>query len=217
MIIIGILVLLGAAWTFDWRPWLDDKTRQHLCFGAAIALVPLWMLQAGVKTGLEVHFLGLTTLALLLGWRMGMLMASLSLLLVTAFGYEPWTMLSANLLLGVIIPLSASYLLFLITYSYLYRHLFVYIFVAGFFNAALTITLKPYCFQALWCGVTNIAGKWYLIIISAYCRYYCFLKPYSTAWPLPCWWCLSPTGCVPIGIAIILSISNIGLQLWSRL
>lgn len=147
MIIIGILVLLGAAWTFDWRPWLDDKTRQHLCFGAAIALVPLWMLQAGVKTGLEVHFLGLTTLALLLGWRMGMLMASLSLLLVTAFGYEPWTMLSANLLLGVIIPLSASYLLFLITYSYLYRHLFVYIFVAGFFNAALTITLKTLLFS----------------------------------------------------------------------
>ncbi|WP_319782219.1 energy-coupling factor ABC transporter permease [Oceanisphaera sp. IT1-181] len=147
MVIIGILVLLGAAWSFDWRTWLGDKTRHHLCFGAAIALVPLWMLQAGVKPGLEVHFLGLTTLALLLGWRMGLMMSSLSLLLVTAFGFESWSMLGPNLLLGVVIPLSASYLLFLLTYSYLYRHLFVYIFVAGFFNAALTITLKTLLFS----------------------------------------------------------------------
>lgn len=148
MIIIGIIVLLAAAWSFDWRTWLDDKTRHHLCFGAAIALVPLWMLQAGIKPGLEVHFLGLTTIALLLGWRMGMLMASLSLLLVTGFGFEPWTLFGPNLLLGVILPLSFSYLIFLITYSYLYRHLFVYIFIAGFFNAALTITFKTLLFSA---------------------------------------------------------------------
>ena len=147
MIILGGLAVLIAAWSFDWRTWLQDKTRHHLCFGAAIALVPLWMMQAGIKTGLEVHFLGLTTLVLLLGWRMGVLMASLSLLLVTSFGFEAWTMLGPNLLLGVIIPLSASYLFFLLTYSYLYRHLFVYIFVAGFLNAALTITLKTLLFS----------------------------------------------------------------------
>ena len=74
-------------------------------------------------------------------------MSSLSLMLVTAFGFEPWAMLGPNLLLGVIAPLSASYLLFLLTYSYLTRHLFVYIFVAGFLNAALTITLKTLLFS----------------------------------------------------------------------
>lgn len=147
MVLLGVLAILIAAWSFDWRTWLQDKTRHHLCFGAAIALVPLWMLQAGIKTGLEVHFLGLTTLALLLGWRMGIMMATLSLLLVTAFGFDAWNMLGANLLLGVVIPLSASYLIFLLTYSYLYRHLFVYIFVAGFLSAALTITLKTLLFS----------------------------------------------------------------------
>lgn len=150
MVIIGFLVLLGAAWYFDWRTWLDDKTRHHLCFGAAIALVPLWMLQAGVKPGLEVHFLGLTTLALLLGWRMGIMMSCLSLVLVTAFGFESWSMFGANLLLGAIVPLSASYLLFLLTYSYLYRHLFVYIFVAGFLSAAFTIALKFLLFSVFY-------------------------------------------------------------------
>lgn len=147
MIFLSILVLLLAAWKLDWRTWLADKSRQHLSFGAAISLVPLWMLQAGVKEGLEVHFLGLTTVALMLGWRMGLLMGSLSLLLITLFGFEPWPDFGANLLLGVIVPLSFSYGVFLLTYSYLYRHLFVYIFVAGFFNAALTIAVKTLAFS----------------------------------------------------------------------
>ncbi|WP_417613900.1 energy-coupling factor ABC transporter permease [Oceanisphaera sp.] len=147
MILLSLLLVLLAAWKFDWRPWLADKTSQHLSFGAAIALVPLWMLQAGVKEGLEVHFLGLTTLALMLGWRMGVLMSTLSLLLITLFGFESWPDFGVNLLLGVIVPLSFSYLLFLLTYSYLYRHLFVYIFVAGFFNAALTIAVKTIAYS----------------------------------------------------------------------
>ncbi len=157
MILLSVLVLLIAAWRFDWRVWLADKTRQHLCFGAAIALVPLWMLQAGVKEGLEVHFLGLTTLALMLGWRMGLLMGSLSLLLITLFGFETPEALGANLLLGVIVPLTFSYFVFLLTYSYLIRHLFVYIFVAGFFNAALTIAVKTLSFAGymLWSGQYN--------------------------------------------------------------
>lgn len=147
MIVLGMLVVLVAAWNLDWRAWLSDKTRQHLSFGAAIALVPLWMLQAGIKEGLEVHFLGLTTLALMLGWRMGLLMSSVSLLLITLFGFESWPAFGVNLLLGVVIPLTFSYFVFLLTYSYLYRHLFVYIFVAGFFNAALTITVKTLVFS----------------------------------------------------------------------
>lgn len=147
MIVLGMLVVLVAAWNIDWRAWLSDKTRQHLSFGAAIALVPLWMLQAGVKEGLEVHFLGLTTLALMLGWRMGLLMSSVSLLLITLFGFESWPAFGVNLLLGVVIPLTFSYFVFLLTYSYLYRHLFVYIFVAGFFNAALTIAVKTLIFS----------------------------------------------------------------------
>ncbi|GGB32328.1 hypothetical protein GCM10011502_01650 [Oceanisphaera marina] len=147
MIVLGMLVVLVAAWNIDWRAWLSDKTRQHLSFGAAIALVPLWMLQAGVKEGLEVHFLGLTTLALMLGWRMGLLMSSVSLLLITLFSFESWPAFGVNLLLGVVIPLTFSYFVFLLTYSYLYRHLFVYIFVAGFFNAALTIAVKTLIFS----------------------------------------------------------------------
>ncbi|WP_375057562.1 energy-coupling factor ABC transporter permease [Zobellella sp. DQSA1] len=153
-ILLSMVVLLVAARSLDWHAWLADKTRQHLCFGAAIALVPLWMLQAGIKEGLEIHFLGLTALTLMLGWRLSQLTALLSLLLVTLFGVESWGDVGINLLLGVILPIAVSYFVFLLTYSYLYRHLFVYIFVAGFFNAALAITAKTLAFAGfmLWSG-----------------------------------------------------------------
>ncbi|AEY02500.1 hypothetical protein GU3_13735 [Oceanimonas sp. GK1] len=142
MWLLGAVAMVLIAWQVDWRALLADKRRQHLCFGAAIALVPLWMLQAGIRDGLEVHFLGLTTLALMLGWRLSQLMALLALALVTAFGVEPWSEFGVNLVLGVMLPIAVSYFVFLLTYSYLYRHLFVYIFVAGFFNAALTMAAK---------------------------------------------------------------------------
>ncbi|WP_418139290.1 energy-coupling factor ABC transporter permease [Oceanimonas smirnovii] len=152
--IVAVGLVLLAAWRVNWPALLADKRRQHLCFGGAIALVPLWMLQAGIRDGLEIHFLGLTTLALMLGWRLGLLMATLTLLLVTGFGFETWPEFGENLLLGVILPVSFSYFLFLVIYSYLYRHLFVYIFVAGFFNAALTISVKTVALAAymVWSG-----------------------------------------------------------------
>ncbi|WMC11308.1 energy-coupling factor ABC transporter permease [Oceanimonas pelagia] len=154
MWILGAVIMLLVAWRVDWRALLADKGRQHLCFGAAMALVFLWMLQAGIRDGLEVHFLGLTTLALMLGWRLSQLMALLALLLVTAFGVESWPEFGVNLWLGVILPIAVSYFVFLLTYSYLYRHLFVYIFVAGFFNAALTMAVKSLAMAAymVWSG-----------------------------------------------------------------
>ena len=62
---------------------------QHLCLGGAIVLVPLWTLRAGLHEGLEIHFLGLTSLTLLLGWRLALLAPCLTLLLLAYFGVIP--------------------------------------------------------------------------------------------------------------------------------
>lgn len=133
MLWIGALVVALAAWHFDWSAWLADKSRQHLSFGAAIALVPLWMLQAGIKDGLEFHFLGLTVLALMLGWRLGVMMSTLSLLLLTGFGVAPWSAFGANLLLGVIIPISFTYLVFFTDLQLLISSLICLYFCRGLF------------------------------------------------------------------------------------
>lgn len=121
---------------------MQHKTRQHLLFGSAAALFFLWLFRTGIYPGLDVHFLGLTSSVLLLGFRISIISASLALLGTTLIGNESWSMLGVNGLLGVVIPIGFSYLIYAFTFHRLPKHLFVYIFVSAFFAGAATITLK---------------------------------------------------------------------------
>ncbi|GKR44241.1 energy-coupling factor ABC transporter permease [Aeromonas caviae] len=115
---------------------------QHLCLGGAIVLVPLWTLRAGLHEGLEIHFLGLTSLTLLLGWRLALLAPCLTLLLLAYFGVIPLADIGSQALIGVALPVATSWLLFLGSWAWLPRHLFVYLFVAAFLGGALSISAK---------------------------------------------------------------------------
>lgn len=150
-----MLVIAVAIRQMDWRKLVSSSHQLELAVVAMLILMSLWMVRTGIQPGLHLHFLGLTTLALMLGWRLSLLVASLALIFTTLFGIDQWSLFSVNLLLGVIIPLSFSYFFFLLSYSYLPRHLFVYIFIAGFANGALTITVQMFlmaCYYA-WMGL----------------------------------------------------------------
>src|SRR5690625_7797346 len=83
----------------------------------------------------------------MLGWRLCIVVAPIALLSLTIFGVYPWHDFGVNLFLGMIVAICFTYMVFLLTYSYLSRHLFVYIFISGFFNAALTIAAKMFSFS----------------------------------------------------------------------
>lgn len=154
-LICAMLVIAVAIRQMDWRKLVSSSHQLELAVVAMLILMSLWMVRTGIQPGLHLHFLGLTTLALMLGWRLSLLVASLALIFTTLFGIDQWSLFSVNLLLGVIIPLSFSYFFFLLSYSYLPRHLFVYIFIAGFANGALTITVQMFlmaCYYA-WMGL----------------------------------------------------------------
>ncbi len=125
-------------------PWL-----QRLLLGTALALLPLWLLQAGIEPGLDVHVMGLATATLVLGWRLAMVAGTLTLLALTLFGAEQWPMLGANGLFGLVVPVLTAELVRRLSYRYLPRHLFVYFFVCGFFSGALTLVAKM-LFMAAW-------------------------------------------------------------------
>ena len=145
-LLLALFILYVAIRQQDWRLFLKDHSKQHVCAVSVVILMALWALQTGIRDGLEVHFLGLTALTLMLGWRLSLLTASLALMLTTLLGLSPWYDLGLQLLLGIIWPVSLSYFVFLLIYSYLPRHLFIYTFIAGFFNGALTITAKMLAF-----------------------------------------------------------------------
>ncbi|WP_324058598.1 energy-coupling factor ABC transporter permease [Aeromonas caviae] len=144
---------------------------QHLCLGGAIVLVPLWTLRTGLHEGLEIHFLGLTSLTLLLGWRLALLAPCLTLLILAYFGVIPLTDIGWQALIGVALPVATSWLLFLGSWAWLPRHLFVYLFVAAFLGGALSISAKVIA-SALLMGVSG-TYSWHTISAD-----------YLSIWPL---------------------------------
>ncbi|MFQ2412010.1 energy-coupling factor ABC transporter permease [Aeromonas caviae] len=144
---------------------------QHLCLGGAIVLVPLWTLRAGLHGGLEIHFLGLTSLTLLLGWRLALLAPCLTLLILAYFGVIPLADIGWQALIGVALPVATSWLLFLGSWAWLPRHLFVYLFVAAFLGGALSISAKVIA-SALLMGVSG-TYSWHTISAD-----------YLSIWPL---------------------------------
>jgi len=82
--------------------------------------------------------------------------------LLSQFGFGPGPAVVAALLLGALGPVSFSYFVFLLTCSYLTRDLCVYICVAGFCNAALTIAVKTLLFAG--CMVWSGQYSWQVVL-----------------------------------------------------
>lgn len=121
---------------------ISDKKSQHLVFGCAASVFVLWMFRTGIYEGLAVHFLWLSALPLVLGFRWSIFSASLALLGVTLFGKESIDMLGVNFLLGILLPISLTYAFYSFTFHKLPRHIFIYIFLCAFVPGALSIGLK---------------------------------------------------------------------------
>lgn len=171
----GLTILIG--WRFCWADFkrvvlpklLNEKSFQHLTFAVIFILFLLWRTQAGIKDGLQVHFLALTTLTMMFGWRMAFLIC-----LPVTFGLAltsdmPLSAIPEYLTLSVLFPVAISYLIFCLSYHYLPRNIFVFIFIAGFLNAAITgsLHLMVNALYHLWSGHYDWQTIWdnYFILV----------------------------------------------------
>jgi len=126
----------------DVAHFIKDRHQQHLVFGTAASLFVLWLLKAGIFEGLDVHFLGLSVLTLMLGFRYAVLSSFLALIGANFIGYGSWENTGINGLLGNALPIVITYLFYMLSFHRIPRQLFVYIFVCAFFPAALSIAFK---------------------------------------------------------------------------
>lgn len=140
----------------------DETGYQHFVLATAVALSLFWSVQAGIKDGLNLHFLLITTVVLCHGWRIANWLCLMPLALLIAFDKLAWQDAGLYALSSIILPGLFSYTLYLASYRYLSRHLFVYIFVAGFIAAALTIVLQI-SLTSLWFGIEG-RHSWQSII-----------------------------------------------------
>lgn len=144
--LVVILWIVLAYCLPDWKkvvwPKLEkEKAFQHLVFATLFFFSILWATQAGVKEGLQIHFLALTTLTMMYGWRMAFLISIPAMLVNHLLHDVSLLQLPTSLVLSALLPIFISYLAFLLSYHYLPRNIFVFIFVAGFFNGAITGSL----------------------------------------------------------------------------
>ena len=120
----------------------SDRQLQHLLFGSAASLFTLWWFRTGIYEGLNVHFLWLSATTLLLGFRWAIVSSFMAMLGLTLVGLESWQMLGINGLLGVAAPIALAYIIYSLSFHHLPRHLFVFIFVCGFFAGLASLVLK---------------------------------------------------------------------------
>jgi uncharacterized membrane protein len=144
--ILSLIVYL-AGFTYvvaktDLKRIIEERRWQHIVFGSIVGVLFLWSFRVSIYEGLIIHFLWLTTLTLVLGFRWAILAATVVLLVVTIIGNEDWQMLGVNGLLGVFLPILVTYAIFSFTFHRIPRNIFTYIFLCGFLPGALTIGLK---------------------------------------------------------------------------
>lgn len=116
--------------------------RQTGVLSCAVVFALLWQIKAGILPHLDIHILGITAVTLVLGWRFASLSALIASLILLAFGELAVQQFPLYVFTTALIPIYFTYGVFLLAYTYLPRHLFIYIFVCAFLCAALAGTLK---------------------------------------------------------------------------
>lgn len=124
-----------------WPKFQTEKPFQHLTYVALFALLLLWSAQASVKEGLTIHFLALTTFTMMFGWRCAFILTIPVAAALALIGKLSFVELPEFILLSCLIPILISYAIFSLSYHYLPRNIFVFIFIAGFFNGGITGSL----------------------------------------------------------------------------
>jgi uncharacterized membrane protein len=143
-----VLVLAVGAWRAPW--WrLRETGMLNVFLGVCVALMVLWSIKAGVRPGLNFHVLGATLLTLMFGGLLAVAGISVVLVAVTAYGMSGWQTFSLNALLMGALPALVSWGVYRLTQRFLPRHLFIYIFVCGFFGAAVAMAATGIASAAL--------------------------------------------------------------------
>ena len=146
--ILYALLLIPTLWSAPW-----SRFRQadgiHVFMGSCISLMILWQISTNAIPGLNYHFLGATLLTLMFGWQLALLAFSMVFIGLVLNGHGDWQALPLNILVMGMLPIMLSHGLFRLVDRRLPNHFFIYVFINGFFGAALCLLLTLLCASAL--------------------------------------------------------------------
>ena len=134
-----MLILLWALWEAPWHH-LENSNDTHVLLASCVILGLVWHQDiAGMTPGMEFHLLLATTITLMFGWQFAILAISLVQLGLTMEGQADWASYSLNMLCNGVIPVGVTYVVYWLTYLWLPKHFFIYIYVTAFAGSALAM------------------------------------------------------------------------------
>ena len=147
--------LLGEAWYWAaWAAWvprfarsllrapwgrLRDSEILNVWLGMVVLLALVWSLNAGVKPGLSLHLVGATVFTLSFGPHLAFIGLCIVLAAVMVNSGGDGFAYAINALMTGGIGVILSHSIHRLVSASLPRHFFIFIFVGGFFGAALTV------------------------------------------------------------------------------
>ena len=142
--VLALGVVLGARLIALRRKDFQDNTRLNHWLFISFVMVCLWLIKAQVMDNLYIHLIGASVALLLLGAPLALLaMACAALITSITLHTSPWIW-GTQYLLAAVLPLCTVGLLHHILKKWLPHRLFVYIFLRGFFAAAIGMTLAMF-------------------------------------------------------------------------
>lgn len=161
-------------------PWgrLRNSGQLNVWLGTVVVLTLIWSLQAGVKPGLSLHLVGAMLFNLISGPRLAFIGLSCVQAAVTLNGSLDWFAFALNSLTVAGVGLASSEIITWVVDRALPKHFFVFIFVGGFFGAALSVLAIGSASVVL----LAIAGAYSVeYLVTEYLPYYLLLG-FSEAW-----------------------------------
>lgn len=141
-----VLMARRAAWGM-----LKNPANLNVLLGACVAILGLWLIKAGIKPGLNFHLLGATVLTLMFRPWFALFVLALVIAALTLQNGE-FNAYPANLLIMGVVPVTVSWAIYRLVDGHLPNHMFIYIFLNGFFGAAIanaTVGLASTLFAAV--------------------------------------------------------------------
>lgn len=154
--VLGILLLwLWLIWpTKDVVLLSQNKGLQRRFLLALFAVNVLWLFNINLYEQLHVHFLALVILMQMFGWRLASIGVLLPIVFFALFVQKQLGWFAPYAFFSAVLPLFISFVVYSYCFHLLPRNVFVYIFCAGFVNAAIVMTCHLLLW-ALWLWLTS--------------------------------------------------------------
>lgn len=173
--LISLVVITWVIWLRPWRMLMHDIALQHRWLAATLAVVLMWQLRAQAVDWLTLHLVFTVLMTLVFKAPLALMSNVMINIAMVLIGRNEWTLLGANIMTTGIVPAVTIGCVWRWVDKYLPDNLMVFLFVCGFFGAAMA-TLAGGLTAVLFILVAGIDSE-AVYLAQEYARFLPLLMP----------------------------------------